>query len=395
MRTHAIRGRRQALLLLAILGLSVLLALSSTSAYAAPDSYTVRDGDTLFAIAASLGIDSGSQSSWVDSVVQLNGLGSPDQLSVGQQLKLPGSTPASNRSSSAPSSTAQPAAATTGGSTYTVKSGDSLYAIAAALGYSDAEQFTKAVVQLNSLSGPDQLSVGQVLKLPGNGTQSSSPAANGTASTVIAPNGGGTTQQAAAPAAASVYNQAAFNAKSTVSSAECQVSTNPTCDYSSNDKLVIPSLNNGDASRCGSATINASVNVYDVRTDGAMGIPVADCDVVRQNFGIFNGYGGYPGSGGTTVLAGHVDYHPHFMAVFWYLREIKPGTEIDYINKDGKKIVYTVDWAKAISDPNYNWASLAQSTSQETLVLITCDGVFNSETHEYDHRFVAHAVRSN
>ena len=377
-----------------ILGLSVSLALSSTSVYAAPDSYTVQSGDTLFAIAASLGIDSGSQSSWVDSVVQLNGLGSPDQLTVGQQLKLPGSTPASNKTTSSTGSAAQPAAATTGG-TYTVKSGDSLYAIATALGYSDPEQFTKAVVQLNALSGPDQLSVGQILKLPGNGTQSSSQATNSTSSAVVAPSGGGNTQQAAATTAGSVYNQAAFSAKSTVSSAECQVSTNPTCDYGSSDKLVIPSMNNGDASRCGSATINASVNVYDVRTDGAMGIPVADCDVVRQNFGIFNGYGGYPGSGGTTVLAGHVDYHPHFMAVFWYVRNVTPGTEIDYINKDGKKIVYTVDWAKAISDPNYNWASLAQATSQESLVLITCDGVFNSETHEYDHRFVAHAVRSN
>src|SRR4026208_2199897 len=98
---HVLRGQIPALLLLAmILCLSVSLALSSTSVSAAPDSYTVRDGDTLFAIAASLGIDSGSQSSWVDSVVQLNSLGSPDRLSVGQQLKLPGSTPASNKTTS-------------------------------------------------------------------------------------------------------------------------------------------------------------------------------------------------------------------------------------------------------------------------------------------------------
>ena len=394
MRTNEIRGQIHALVLLTtILGLSVSVAMFSTSVYAAPDSYTVQNGDTLFAIAASMGIDSSSQSSWVDSVVQLNGLSSPDQLAVGQQLKLPGSTPVANRSTST-SSTAQPAAATSG-NTYSVKSGDSLYGIATALGYSDPEQFANAVVRLNGLSSPDQLSVGQLLKLPGNGTASSTPASSSASSPGPGNNAGSASQQAAATVGGSPYNQAAFNAKSTVSSAECQVSTNPTCDYASNDKLVIPSINNGDASRCGSATINASINVYDVRTDGAMGIPVADCDVVRQNFAIFNGYGGYPGSGGTTVLAGHVDYHPHYMAVFWYLRDVKPGTEIDYINKDGKKIVYTVDWAKAISDPNYNWASLAQAGSQESLVLITCDGVFNSETHEYDHRFVAHAVRSN
>jgi LPXTG-site transpeptidase (sortase) family protein len=133
--------------------------------------------------------------------------------------------------------------------------------------------------------------------------------------------------------------------------------------------------------------------VYDVGGDGAMGIPVADCDVVRENFSAFPGYGGYPGSGGTTVLAGHVDYHPHYEAVFWNLRQVQPATEIDYVNKDGKTIKYSVDWAQAITDPNYDWASLAKSSTTESLVLITCDGTFNPDTHEYDRRFVAHATK--
>ena len=46
--------------------------------------------------------------------------------------------------------------------------------------------------------------------------------------------------------------------------------------------------------------VNATVNVYDVDDDLQMGIPVADCDVVRENFAAFPGVGGYPGDGGTT-----------------------------------------------------------------------------------------------
>ncbi len=43
---------------------------------------------------------------------------------------------------------------------------------------------------------------------------------------------------------------------------------------------------------------------------------------VRYDFPNNPGFGGYPGSGGTTVLAGHVDYHDcgsgtPCAAVFW------------------------------------------------------------------------------
>jgi LPXTG-site transpeptidase (sortase) family protein len=163
--------------------------------------------------------------------------------------------------------------------------------------------------------------------------------------------------------------------------------------YSSGgDRLIIPSLQTGSAARCGGSALNAAVNVYDVGSDLQMGEPIADCDVVRQNFAAFPGVGGYPGDGGTTVLAGHVDYHPNYQAVFWYLRNIQVGAEIQYARADGRTVVYRVDWAGAISDPNYDWGSLVASSGTESIVLITCDGVFNAATHEYSNRFVAHGV---
>jgi LPXTG-site transpeptidase (sortase) family protein len=366
----------------------------------ADSSYTVRDGDTLYGIAGQMGVPSGQQSDWVDQVVSLNGLSGPDQLALGQVLKIPSGSSSSTAKSNTPSTTGglSTVSATTYASTYTVQSGDTLYTIAASLGYADqAAVFTQLVVQLNSLSGPDQLSIGQVLKLPVPGGSSSSTSTASTTKSTTATST--TTTTAAQPSTSTTsttqttttpaFNQANIPARS----ADCQSSAAATCDYGSSDQLVIPSLNEGDSSRCGSVTINASVNVYDVGGDGAMGIPVADCDVVRENFSAFPGYGGYPGSGGTTVLAGHVDYHPHYEAVFWNLRQVQPGTEIDYVNKDGKTIRYSVDWAQAITDPSYDWAGLAKSSGTESLVLITCDGTFNPDTHEYDRRFVAHATK--
>jgi LPXTG-site transpeptidase (sortase) family protein len=179
-----------------------------------------------------------------------------------------------------------------------------------------------------------------------------------------------------------------------VSADNCQSTASASCAYSSPDTLSIPSLAEGDPGRCGSATISAPVSIYDVQSDGVLGIPMADCDVVRQNFGGAPGFGGYPGDGGTTVLAGHVDFHPNYQAVFWNLRSIKDGAQLHYLRGDGQTITYSVDWANAISDPNYDWHALVSAGDTDTLVLITCDGTFNPDTQHYDQHFVVHAVKN-
>jgi LPXTG-site transpeptidase (sortase) family protein len=173
----------------------------------------------------------------------------------------------------------------------------------------------------------------------------------------------------------------------------CQDSSAPTCTYPSPDRLIIPSLPQGDPERCGSETVSAAVNIYDVDDDLQLGIPVADCDVVFENFAAFPGFGGYPGDGGRAVFAGHVDYHPHYRAVFWNLRYIEMGAEVHYERWDGQVITYAVDGLEAITDPAYDWGGLFAATEEDTLLLITCDGAFDPMTHEYDGRLVVHATR--
>lgn len=129
-------------------------------------SYTVKSGDTLSGIAS-------QYNTTVNQIVSLNQLSNPNLIYVGQVLKLKNSQ--TTNSSSSSSSTA----ATTVG-TYTVKAGDTLSAIASRYSTSSS-----TLASLNSLSNPNLIYVGQVLKVSSNASTSSSTSssANSTVTT--------------------------------------------------------------------------------------------------------------------------------------------------------------------------------------------------------------------
>jgi lysozyme len=119
-------------------------------------TYTVKAGDTLSAIAAKYGTS-------YQELAKLNGIADPNKIYPGQVLKLTGSAPAASPAAPAPKA---PAAAT-----YTVKTGDTLSAIAAKYGTSYQE-----LAKLNGIQDPNKIYPGQVLKLTGSAS-AASPAA--------------------------------------------------------------------------------------------------------------------------------------------------------------------------------------------------------------------------
>jgi LysM repeat protein len=139
---------------------------SASPAPSGGGTYTVHAGDTLSAIAARFGTTA-------TALAKLNGITNPSYIRVGQVLKLsPGGAPApspaptptptptpSVRPSPTPRASAAPAPS--GGSTYTVKVGDTLGAIAARFGTTST-----VLAKLNGIADPSFIRVGQVLRLP-------------------------------------------------------------------------------------------------------------------------------------------------------------------------------------------------------------------------------------
>lgn len=118
--------------------------------------YRVRAGDTLTSIAARFSVS-------VSRLQSLNGITNPNQLRVGQLLKIPTSSTSSPTTSS-PQPT-QPATQSPSASpvvrTYQVQSGDTLWGIARKFGVS-----ADALAKLNGITNANLIKVGQTLKIP-------------------------------------------------------------------------------------------------------------------------------------------------------------------------------------------------------------------------------------
>lgn len=170
----------------------IVSAQSFASAREAATSYLIQPGDNLLAIAVATGVQ-------VDRLISLNGITNPDYIVAGQTLSLDGSgQPVVHAAIQSPA-----AAAAAADLQYTVKTGDTLWDISQANAVSP-----DSLAQLNNLSNADQLSVGQMLRLPANAlaqrsAATSSPRPASTQTAQAKPGPASTRVPAASPAPAS------------------------------------------------------------------------------------------------------------------------------------------------------------------------------------------------
>lgn len=123
---------------------AVVEEMAEETAAEMPTTHTVAPGENLYRIGLQYNV------SWI-ALAELNELDNANQITVGQVLKLPGET------QPAPESTPSPLTETT----YTVKSGDNLFRIGLAYGIGWVQ-----IAEANGLVNPNQIIVGQVLKIP-------------------------------------------------------------------------------------------------------------------------------------------------------------------------------------------------------------------------------------
>jgi hypothetical protein len=166
------------------------------------------------------------------------------------------------------------------------------------------------------------------------------------------------------------------------------MSFSTTCASTPVSTALVPT---GDMLVYSRLNIRAPVNVRVVGSDGLMGLPQGKDDVVLYDFSLHPPLGGLPGRGGTSILAGHLDYLPNFRGVFWDLARAREGDIIDYYREDGSRYSYQVAWVNLIpSDELLN--QYATGTDPETMVLITCEGNWDTAQRNYDKRALVYAV---
>ena len=137
---------------------------SDQSSNSTPQTYTVQSGDTLSGIAARFGVT-------VQELCDWNNISNPNYIYVGEMLKLSGGSTSSNSSSSNPT-------------TYTVQSGDTLSGIAQKFGVTVQE-----LCDWNNISNPNYIYVGEVLRVSGNTGSTSSTSTSSNAQTYTVQSG--------------------------------------------------------------------------------------------------------------------------------------------------------------------------------------------------------------
>lgn len=148
-------------------------------------------------------------------------------------------------------------------------------------------------------------------------------------------------------------------------------------------RLIIPKIG-----------VDAPFTVRTVGPDGVMGNPKGPTDVAWYDFSQnSNARGGIPGVGGNSIISGHVDYVNYGPAVFWNLRQLQPGDEIQIVLDDGTVLKYVVEWNRTADGATANWPEIVRATLQESVTLITCTGTFDPATRSYDRRQIVWAVR--
>jgi hypothetical protein len=97
-----------------------------------------------------------------------------------------------------------------------------------------------------------------------------------------------------------------------------------------------------------------------------------------------------PGQLGPAIIVGHIDWGGH-PGVFYRLRDLKPGAEIDVTRADGSVAVFRVSSVQEFSKDAFPTKLVYGNTAYAGLRLITCGGAFDSALHSYEDDIVAFA----
>ena len=136
-------------------------------------------------------------------------------------------------------------------------------------------------------------------------------------------------------------------------------------------KLVIPTLG-----------VESEMEYVGLDDKGRMDVPKNDDNVAWWSLGV------KPGETGNAVLAGHFDRKDGGPAVFYDLKDLNTGNDIEIVDEEGNKLTFEVYKKEIYKDATFPIELVFGATDEKNLNLITCDGVFDENAKNYSDRLV-------
>jgi sortase (surface protein transpeptidase) len=99
-----------------------------------------------------------------------------------------------------------------------------------------------------------------------------------------------------------------------------------------------------------------------------------------------------PGEVGPAVILGHVDTARDGPAVFYQLRELRPGDEVSVRRADGRTAVFGVDRVAEYPKAQFPSGEVYGATDRPVLRLITCGGTFDRLHRSYRGNVIVYAT---
>lgn len=99
-----------------------------------------------------------------------------------------------------------------------------------------------------------------------------------------------------------------------------------------------------------------------------------------------------PGERGSAVIDGHLDRPGGLPAVFWRLRDLRAGNEVDVVRSDGKTLRFRVTDVAYYQPQNAPIQQIFGNTGGKYLNLITCAGDWIPIQHQTTLRLVVYTT---
>jgi hypothetical protein len=133
--------------------------------------------------------------------------------------------------------------------------------------------------------------------------------------------------------------------------------------------------------------VDAPVVPMTVQPDGLLAVP-GDVDTI----GWWSAGAAAAASSGTLVLVGHVDSAQQGPGALFGLRTLQPGDRVILSRGDDRTAAYTVAARREYPKSALPSGEVFGQHTTPRLVLVTCGGRFNQETHHYSDNIVVYAV---